>query len=107
VESLSNSQQEPPTPVASSSVSSAQLPHTTAVPVCAVHTAAIESRKKILMQSIAETGVGLPWQDRSKLLSLLYEFHSAFALEDGERSETGVVQMKINTDDASPKRQPV
>ena len=59
------------------------------------------------MQSIAEAGVGLPWQDRSKLLSLLCEFHSVFVLEDGERGETGVVQMKINTDDALPKRHPV
>ena len=107
VESVSNSQEEPLTPAASSTVSPTQLPHTTAVPVCAVHTAAIECRKKILVQSIAEAGVGLSWQDRSKLLSLLCEFHSVFALEDGEQGETGVVQKKINTDDALPKRHPV
>jgi len=47
------------------------------------------------VQSITEAGVGLPWQDTSQLLSLLCEYHSVFALEDGERGEAGVVQMKI------------
>ena len=46
MESVSNSQDEPPTLAASSSVSPTQLPRTTAVPVCTVQTAAIESRKK-------------------------------------------------------------
>jgi len=67
----------------------------------------VDSRKWLLVQSIAEAGVGLPWQDKSKLLSLLCEYHSAFALEDGERGETGIVQMKIDTADATPKRHPV
>ena len=54
----------------------------------------------------AEMGTKLPWQDKSKLQDLLCKHHCAFALEDGERGETGMVEMKIYTGDSEPKRQP-
>ena len=45
----------------------------------------------------------LPWQDKSKLQALVCKHHSVFALEDGERGETGMVQMEINTGIQNPK----
>ena len=53
-----------------------------------------------LTQSIAEIGADLPRQDKSTLHSLLCEYHNAFALEDGERGETDIVRMEIDTGEA-------
>ena len=64
------------------------------------------NRKRKLMDSVAEMGTKLPWQDKSKLQDLLCKHHCVFALEDGERGETGMVEMKIDTGDSEPKRQP-
>ena len=75
--------------------------------VCSVETTDMEKRKQKLIQSVAEIGVNLPWQDKGKLYSLLCEYNNVFVLEEGERGETGLIQMKIDTGDAMPKRQPV
>ena len=64
-------------------------------------------RQQKLTQSIAEIGADLPWQDKSTLCSLLCEYHDVFALENGERGETDIVRMEINTGEAQPKRQSV
>ena len=58
------------------------------------------------MDSVAEMGTKLLWQDTSKLQDLLCKHHCVYALEDGERGETEMVQMKIDTGDSEPKRQP-
>ena len=65
-----------------------------------------ENRKQKLIGSVAEIGTGLPWQDKSKLQDLLCKYHHVFTLEDGERGETEMVQMRIDTGDAEPRRQP-
>ena len=65
-----------------------------------------ENHKQKLIGSVGEMGTGLPWQDKSKLQDLLCKHHHVFALEDGERGETGMVQMRIDTGDAEPRRQP-
>ena len=62
--------------------------------------------KRKLVDSVAEMATRLPWQEKSKLQDLLCEHHNVFALEDGERGETGMVQMTIDTGDSEPKRQP-
>ncbi|MCG8624501.1 MAG: hypothetical protein MJE68_21220 [Proteobacteria bacterium] len=42
-------------------------------------------------------------ESRKRLLtSLLEEYHDVFALEDGERGETDLVKLRIETGDASP-----
>ena len=64
-------------------------------------------RKKLLSESLAEAGKDLRWQERDKLHTLLLSNHEAFAVEKGERGETDLIQMEIETEDASPKRQPV
>lgn len=66
-----------------------------------------DQRKRTLARLLAEEGSNLPWQERSKLHSLLLDHHQAFALEDGERGETDLVEMTINTGDSPPKKQPV
>ena len=58
------------------------------------------------MDSVAEMGIKLLWQDTNKLQDLLSKHHCVFALEDGERGETAMVRMKIDTGDSEPKRQP-
>ena len=37
------------------------------------------------------------------LMSLLEEYHDMFSLEDGERGETDIVELRIDTGDAHPK----
>ena len=65
-----------------------------------------ELRKQKLATLLREEGADLPWQERSQLHSFLLEHHQAFSLEDGERGETSLVQMQIDTGDSSPRRQP-
>ena len=48
----------------------------------------------------------LPLQEKRTLLEFLTGYHHVFSLEDGERGETDLVQMEINTGDASPRKQP-
>lgn len=55
----------------------------------------VELMKRELSAMFAE--LGLEWQDRAKLPCLLLE------LEEGERGETDVVQVSINTSDHPPK----
>ena len=52
---------------------------------------------------VREGGEHQQWQEKAKLHSLLLEHHQAFALEDGECGEIGLVQMTLDT----PKKQPV
>ena len=50
-----------------------------------------EGHKWSLINTIAEAGTRLPWQERSKLQALLCKHHSVFSLEDEERGETAMV----------------
>jgi len=51
-------------------------------------------RKWNLIALVAEIGEEPPWQDKCKLQELLCEYHIVFAIENGERGETVMVQMK-------------
>ena len=48
---------------------------------------------------------GIPEQEKRELLELLGEHHTTFSLVEGERGETDLVEMEINTGDARPCRQ--
>ncbi len=50
-------------------------------------------RTKALAAYFQDEAARLTWQQRDQLFSLLCEFHEAFALGDGERGETGMVQL--------------
>ena len=54
---------------------------------------------------LANEGSTLKPQEKC-LLRLLQEFHQAFVLDDGERGETDLISMEIDTGNAVPKRQP-
>ena len=64
-------------------------------------------RKRKLGTLLAEVGPTLCWQDRDRLRQLLLSHHEAFAVEEEDRGETDLIQMTIDTGDASPRRQPV
>ena len=49
----------------------------------------------------------LPKEEKATLLKFLTNHHHAFCLEEGERGETDLVLMEIETGDACPKRQRV
>ena len=63
-------------------------------------------RRQKLGRLLAEVGPTL-WQDKDRLRQLLLGHHQAFAVEEGDRGETDLIQMTIDTDDAPPRRQPV
>ena len=65
------------------------------------------TRKHKLAKMLAEIGPTLRWQDKDQLLQLLLEHHTAFAVDEGERGNTDLVQMLIETGEATPKKQPV
>ena len=45
-------------------------------------------------------------QDKDKLLQFLLENHQVFTLDEGERGETNLVQITIDTREAQPKQVP-
>ena len=73
----------------------------------AVAASDVTNRKRMLGELLAEAGPELPGQERDQLRTLLLTNHEAFAVEEGERGETDLVQMTIDTGDSSPKHQPV
>ena len=50
-------------------------------------------------------GPDLPPAEKTALLNFLADNHHAFSLGEGERGETDLIQMEIDTGNASPKRQ--
>ena len=51
--------------------------------------------------------LSIPTQEKELLYSAVEDFHDVFCLEDGERGETDLVTLNIDTGDARPKRLPV
>ena len=74
--------------------------------VMSTSTSYVDARKKKLAAILTEEGTSLQPQNKDRLLQLLQEFHYAFVLEDGERGETDLLKMEIDTGDAAPQRQP-
>ena len=62
-------------------------------------------RQDLLIQLMGKPD--LPESERKRLVKLLSDHHEVFALEDGERGETDLVEMQIDTGDARPIKQPV
>ena len=61
-------------------------------------------RKKKLREMLIEPY--LPDNEKCALLDFLVAHHDVFSLEEGERGETDLIEMEIDTGDAAPKRQP-
>ena len=62
-------------------------------------------RQQKLLESVGALETLTPVKQQ-KLLDFLKEHHTAFALEEGERGETDLVEMHINTGDTRPQRCP-
>jgi hypothetical protein len=60
-------------------------------------------RKEKLREVLIEPD--LPDNEKCALLDFLVAHHDAFSLEEGERGETDLIEMEIDTGDAAPKRQ--
>lgn len=65
----------------------------------------IQWRKEKLESVLEEPD--LPQREKMELPKFLTDHHDTFSLEEGERGETTLVQMEINTGDALPKKQQV
>lgn len=63
-----------------------------------------DKRKQKLLEKLEEPD--LPEPEKTILCNFLTENHLAFSLEDGELGETDLVEMVIDTDDTTPKKQP-
>ncbi len=59
-------------------------------------------RREELARVVQQENPDLQWEEG---YSLLLDRHDAFALEEGERGETDLVQFQIETGDAPPKKQ--
>ena len=75
-----------------------------AVQVMAV---SVPERVEKLMELLSHGIVGSGTDDQQKVRNLLLEHHEAFALSETEQGRTDLVQFKIDTGDAIPKKQPV
>ena len=53
------------------------------------------TRKHKLAEMLAEIGPTLRWQDKDQLLQLLLEHHTPFAVDEGERGDTDLVQCRL------------
>ena len=64
-----------------------------------------DKRKQELLKKLGDPD--LPPADKTRLTDLLASYHLAFSLGDGDRGETDLVEMVIDTGDANPKKQPL
>ena len=62
-------------------------------------------RRKKLREALIEPD--LPDSEKSTLLEFLSKHHNVFSLEEGERGETDLVEMEIDTGDRHPKKHAV
>lgn len=62
-----------------------------------------DDRQQKLRKSLQEPN--LPPAEKATLMDFLCTHHNIFSLEDGERGETDLIQMQIDTGYATPKRQ--
>ena len=61
--------------------------------------------RDVLEQELTDTHV--PELERQELVQLLETYHDVFSLEPGERGETDLVELHIDTEGALPRKQPV
>ena len=67
----------------------------------------VQWRQQQLKESFIESNRQIAEGESSQLSNLLAEYHDIFSLKDDERGETDLVEFKIDTGVACPKRQAV
>ena len=65
------------------------------------------TRKRMLLGQLRDQLSGVPETQKSRLVTLLGRYGHVFSLMEGERGETDLTTMHIDTGDAIPKKQPV
>ena len=63
-------------------------------------------RKRKLLEMMEMTGI-CDREEGARLKDFLVEHHEAFSIDPGERGESDLVRMEVDTGDATPRRQPV
>ena len=63
------------------------------------------TREEKFQSILSQAEMSVSPHEREKLIKLLLTNHQAFALEEGERGETDLLQFTIDTGDAAPKKQ--
>ena len=61
-------------------------------------------RRDLLLEYVGQPD--LPEAERTKLIELIQNHHEVFALEEGERGQTDLFKMEIDTGDSRPIKQP-
>ena len=61
-------------------------------------------RQDLLLEYVGQPD--LPESERAKLFELIQNHHEVFVLEEGERGQTDLVEMEIDTGDSCPIKQP-
>ena len=64
-------------------------------------------RQKLLVALLQDELDNIPEQERTQLTTMLEKYHEVFSLVEGERGETDLTEIHIETGDATPKKQPV
>ena len=72
-----------------------------------ISTERIKWRQQKLNEILIQSRGSITQEENTQLSDLLMGYHEVFSLEDGERGETDLVEFKIDTGDAIPKRQAV
>ena len=66
----------------------------------------IKERRAKLLEALQLKSAHVPHSDAERLCTFLGDNHDIFSLEPGERGDTSLFTMEINTGDASPLKQP-
>ena len=64
-------------------------------------------RQQQLAEAFIESREQLCKEGSEQLSKLLVEYHNIFSVNDDEHGETDLVEFKIDTGDASPKKQTI
>ena len=67
----------------------------------------VAGRKAKLMEYLSDgiTNSELTTKEHQQVLSFLQSYHDVFSLDEGDRDETDLIEMTIETGDAAPKKQ--
>ena len=71
---------------------------------CKISSGHVLQRKCKLLDQLEEPD--LPEKEKELLSGFLTDRHAAFSLDEGERGETDLTEMEIDTRDVIPKKQP-
>ena len=66
---------------------------------------ATEEERRTKMVNLYKDSLEIPESDKEKFCTFLANHHTAFSLAEGERGETSLIQIHIDTGEAPPQKQ--